>query len=553
MPLAEGPADDAGNPPDNHPTEEPEVVFNGGDTDDGNVPNNGPIPNYMFTPGVSSDALRNFLTRYTVEGNLPSVSELRYLNPQAITGAENFDVVKQPNYKIVLLPFNFAEGMDYAGAFSRYIFDQLNGGDYRFQPVSTSFSHSVFEQETVAKFFSGYVDALERFGTRKPSKTTPTDVMVKVSDIIYKRVHNQLCSTLGSTEALAPYHKDMWVGKVDVELRNLLQSATAQIDEVGTKLAFKLLSLFDFVFKEKMRVKREELLNYFRAIPVDKTWMRRQLIKGKTVRRKVKGKFHDQWQDDANLTISDIIWLSNSEKQEVSRLLGITWVKAFDDALQRFEGLDKPAQHDCYKSLLKRFERLKTEQTNFVRQVSAKVGTRKGLLQEAGILGDLKKKDPYKSAISFITKPARERILRDANGAVKNDATLKFNQCFNIQHFALLLKSPLDEDANEPSNLASVLPSAVYEGRFFFSTESMISARNTINAARQQRNNAVTGYGGYHINVSENQFAALDEENEDDDQDDEPDYVDDGFGAFPLDSGLGPNHIEQPVGNNPAY
>jgi hypothetical protein len=551
MPQAEGRVEDARDPPDNHPTEELVAELDGGDRDDGNTPQNEEaFPRYMFTPGITPDTLRNFLTLYTGEGNLPNVSELRYLNPQAITGAESFDVVKQRDFKIVLLPINFAQGLHHAGAFSGYIFDQLKEGDFRFQPVETDFSHNVFEQETVAKFFSGYVAAIERFGARTPSKTTPTDMMAKLSDIIYKRVHNQLCSTLGNNELLAPCQKDMWVGKVDIELRNLLQSATAQIDEVGTKLAFKLLNLFDLVFKEVVRVNRERFLNYFRLIPVDKTWMRRQLIKGKTVRRKIKGRFLDQWQDEANLTISDIIWLSNSEKQDVSRLLGITWVKAFDDALQRFESLDKPVQHDCYKSLLQRFERLKTEQTNFVRQVSAKVGVRKKLLSEAGLLGDLKKKDPYKSAISFITKPARERILKDADGTVKEFETARFNKCFNIQNFALLLKTPLEGEESEPANIADILPSAVFEGRFFSSTEAMRSAQSLINSARRQREKEAAAETEQNLpDVNENPFSPLGDESDNDEYQGEydPGDAEDEFGPCPplIYGGLGPNNINQ--------
>jgi hypothetical protein len=447
------------------------------------------VADFLFTSGVSETIQKQFKVKYQGDGNLPKISELRYMTTQANASAGSFDIVKGKGVKVICLALNFAQKSFHAGAYSKFVSDNLVGGNFLIQPVETVFSDEVFEKDAVAKFFTGYIAALTgKLGSRTPSKTTPTDVMDKVSDIIHKRIHNHLCSTLTANELLAPCSKETWVEKVEMDLKNLLQSAVAQSTEDGVKYAFKLFDLFDLVFKEVMRNRRAEFLQHFRNIQVDKTWLRRQIIKGKSIQRKVKGKALVQWQDDANLTVSDIIWLSNSEKQGVSQLLGTTWVKAFDEAITRLGKLGKPLQHDSYKLLLKRFESLKTEQTNFVRLLSAKVGVRKKLLTQAGYLGDVKKKDPYKLSVAFIAKVPSERIFKDSSGKTDSISTNLFNSVAKMSSIALLLKdSPLEIETINHSNLTGLVSRYQFEGRLYANADALKHAITMINSSRAAR------------------------------------------------------------------
>lgn len=353
-------------------------------------------------------------------------------------------------------------------AFCKYVFDSLLGSDIRFQVGETEFVDDCFEQETVAKYFTGFIRFMDMdfFGTRKPSKTNPSDIMDKVYDVLYRQVHNTMLSTLGEDECLSPWIAESWVGKTDTELRNLLAGATAQINQDGTKRCHALLSVFLLIIKHWVGVNRPALLAHFRSLKVDRTWMRRQIIKGKFTRKKVKGKTIEQWQDDPTLTVSDIIWLSNKEKQDIQSMLGVSWVKAFDDALFRFSQRPTTEQHDLYKDMLAKFEQIRSEQTDFVRVVSAKSGKRKSMLIDMGLLGDVKKKNAYTEAIAFISKPPRERLIRGAGGAVDDDATEKFNQLGDIDNFIHLLPFDLEDRENNLLENA-IMPNGFFQGKYY--------------------------------------------------------------------------------------
>jgi hypothetical protein len=286
-------------------------------------------------------------------------------------------------------------------------------------------------------------------------------------------------STLGDGENLAPWSPETWVGKTEIELRNLLSAATAQINQEGTKKAFGLLSIFLLILKQWIETNRAMLLLHFRSVRVDRTWMRRQLIRGALVKKKEKGKTTEQWQDERTLTVSDIRWLTNRERQELQSVLGLSWIKAFDETLARFVRLPSPQQHDLYKDMLARFETIKSQQTEFVRAVSAKSGKRKNILKDMGLITDVKKKDPYQAAIAFISKPNLERLVKNADGTVDNDKTAKFHKAGKIDSFIHLLPSQF-ADRSDNDLERTIMPEGFFQGKYYLTNAKAATAENRI-------------------------------------------------------------------------
>jgi hypothetical protein len=177
--------------------------------------------------------------------------------------------------------------------------------------------------------------------------------------------------------------------------------------------------------------------------------------------------------------MSDVIWLNNRERQDIQNILGLSWVKAFDDSLSRFTRLATDFQHDLYKPMLMKFEKIKNEQTEFVRALSAKAGKRKSILVNMGLLGDTKKKDAYNQAISFISKSNKERLITNALGQIDNDLTEKFNFVGNVDSFIHLLPNQFEE--REVNDLeGSVMPDGFFQGKYYATDALATSAGNRI-------------------------------------------------------------------------